>query len=161
MVAVDAAQQEWLPSQDCGSAGLGVGTNRKLKTFPVLHVYTGYGLLLHDFFQANFIPPVYCMISRYFKDALSQVVVEYDEEIPYDQDLAIRYSPFPIHQLCPLVVARRAKGLVPKYDLHAPVDISDEAPTSLCPSTPICSQWKHPTISINFHGCFLQNSQVW
>jgi hypothetical protein len=56
-----------------------------------------------------------------FKDALSQVVVEYDEEIPYDQDLAIRYSPFPIHQLCPLVVARRAKGLVPKYDLHAPL----------------------------------------
>ena len=65
-----------------------------------------------------------------FKDALSQVVVEYDEEIPYDQDLAIRYSPFPIHQLCPLVVARRAHGPGAKIcSLHAPVvDISDEAP---------------------------------
>lgn len=34
------------------------------------------------------------------------VVVEYDEEIPYDQDLAIRYSPFPIHQLCLVKAAR-------------------------------------------------------
>ena len=37
---------------------------QEIEDLPVLHVYTGYGLLLHDFFQANFIPPVYCMISR-------------------------------------------------------------------------------------------------
>ena len=109
MVAVDAAQQEWLSSQDCGSAGLGVGTNRKcLTVWPsfqlciFLQCLYWVGLLVHDFFQSNFIPP---MCIQGFKDALSQVVVEYDEEIPYDQDLAIRYSPFPIHQLCHLVVA--------------------------------------------------------
>eukprot|EP00434_Breviolum_minutum_P003431 symbB.v1.2.003019.t1/scaffold113.1/size324549/17 len=34
------------------------------------------------------------------------VVVEYGEEMPYDQDLAIRYSPLPIHQLCLMNVAR-------------------------------------------------------
>ena len=63
-------------------------------------------------------------------EGLSEVVVEYDEEIPYDQDLAIRYSPFPIHQLCPLVAAHggRAQGLVPEHDLHTQVDMSDETP---------------------------------
>ena len=42
----------------------------------------------------------------------TQVVVEYDEEIPYDQDLAIRYSPFPIHQLCILVAPKDALKLI-------------------------------------------------
>ena len=105
MVAVDAAQQEWLSSQDCGSAGLGVGTNRKLKTFQfcmfILGMACSYMILPSQLHPTR--------VLYDFKDALSQVVVEYDEEIPYDQDLAIRYSPFPIHQLCPFV-ARRAHG---------------------------------------------------
>lgn len=33
----------------------------------------------------------------------AQVVIEFDEELPYDQDIAIRYYRFPIHQLCVLL----------------------------------------------------------
>ena len=75
---------------------------------PVVHIYTMFilGMECSYMISSNPTSSHQCVFKvSSFKDALSQVVVEYDEEIPYDQDLAIRYSPFPIHQLCPLVVA--------------------------------------------------------
>lgn len=32
-----------------------------------------------------------------------EVVIEYGEDLPYDQDVAVRFSNIPIHQLCDLV----------------------------------------------------------